>query len=40
VQRVAGWEGILCGLGAIYVGAAQIVNEVWGRTVLPLGTLD
>jgi succinate-acetate transporter protein len=39
VQRIAGWEGILCGLGAIYVGAAQIVNEVWGRNVLPLGTL-
>lgn len=40
LQRIAGWEGILCGLGAIYVGAAQILNEVWGRTVLPLGTLD
>jgi succinate-acetate transporter protein len=40
LQRVAGWEGIVCGLGAIYVGAAQILNEVWGRTVLPLGTLD
>jgi len=40
IQRVAGWEGILCGLGAIYVGAAQVVNEVWGRSVLPLGTLD
>ena len=40
LQRVAGWEGIVCGLGAIYVGAAQIVNELWGRTVLPLGALD
>jgi succinate-acetate transporter protein len=40
LERVAGWEGILCGLGAIYVGAAQIVNELWGRTVLPLGALD
>ena len=40
IQRIAGWEGILCGLGAIYVGAAQILNEVWGRPVLPLGTLD
>jgi succinate-acetate transporter protein len=40
IQRIAGWEGILCGLGAIYVGAAQIVNEVWRRNVLPLGTLD
>jgi succinate-acetate transporter protein len=40
VQRIAGWEGIVCGLGAIYVGAAQVLNEVWGRTVLPLGSLD
>ena len=39
IQRVAGYEGILCGLGAIYIGAAQILNEVWGRPVLPLGTI-
>lgn len=40
LQRVAGYEGILCGLGAIYIGAAQIVNEVWGRPVLPIGTIE
>jgi succinate-acetate transporter protein len=40
LHRVAGYEGIACGLGAIYVGAAQIVNEVWGRTILPVGALD
>ncbi len=40
LTRVAGYEGIACGLGAIYIGAAQILNEVYGRTVLPLGTLD
>ena len=40
IQRIAGWEGIVCGLGAIYVGAAQVLNEVWGRTVLPLGPFD
>ena len=40
IQRVAGWEGIGCGLGAIYVGAAQVLNEVWGRTLLPLGSLE
>ncbi|HEX9308243.1 MAG TPA: acetate uptake transporter [Anaeromyxobacter sp.] len=40
LQRVAGYEGILCGLGAIYIGAAQILNEVWGRTLLPLGTIE
>ncbi len=40
LQRIAGYEGIVCGLGAMYVGAAQILNEVYGRTVLPLGTMD
>ena len=33
---IAGWEGIICGLSAIYAGLAQILNEVYGRTVLPL----
>jgi succinate-acetate transporter protein len=40
LTRVAGYEGILCGLGAIYIGAAQVLNEVYGRTVLPLGSMD
>jgi succinate-acetate transporter protein len=40
LQRIAGYEGIVCGLGAIYIGAAQILNEVWGRVVLPIGTID
>jgi succinate-acetate transporter protein len=39
VTRIAGYEGILCGLGAIYLGAAQILNEVYGRTILPVGQL-
>ena len=33
----AGYEGIFCGLAAIYGCVAQILNEVYGRTVLPLG---
>ncbi len=40
LRHVAGWEGIVCGLGAIYAGAAQILNEVYGRTVLPIGSMD
>ncbi len=35
--HVAGVEGILCGLSAIYAGLAQVLNEVYGRVVLPLG---
>jgi len=37
VTRIAGYEGLLCGLGAMYIGAAQILNEVYGRKLLPLG---
>lgn len=37
IKRFAGFEGVLCGLAAMYTGAAQILNEVYGRTVLPLG---
>jgi succinate-acetate transporter protein len=40
LRHLAGYEGIVCGLGAIYAGAAQTLNEVYGRTVLPLGSLD
>ncbi len=40
LTHVAGYEGIFCGLSAMYVGAAQILNEVYGRTVLPLGVID
>lgn len=37
LKKFAGFEGVLCGLSAMYVGAAQILNEVYKRTVLPLG---
>jgi succinate-acetate transporter protein len=33
----AGYEGILCGSSAIYTGIASLLNEVYGRKVLPLG---
>lgn len=39
IKTLAGWEGIVCGASAIYAGAAQILNEVYGRTVLPLGNV-
>jgi succinate-acetate transporter protein len=31
-----GYEGVLCGLLAFYTAAANILNEVYGRSVLPL----
>ncbi len=32
-----GYEGIFCGLAAMYTGLAQVLNEIYGKTVLPLG---
>jgi uncharacterized protein len=34
--RTAGFEGIICGASAIYVAVAQVLNEVYGKTILPL----
>jgi succinate-acetate transporter protein len=36
-KHATGWEGIVCGLSAIYTGLAQVLNELYGKTVLPLG---
>lgn len=36
-RAAAGYEGIFCGLSAMYGGLAQVLNELFGRTILPLG---
>lgn len=37
VGKIAGYEGILCGLSAVYGGLAQVLNEVYGKVVLSIG---
>ncbi|HEY8784378.1 MAG TPA: acetate uptake transporter [Mucilaginibacter sp.] len=37
IGKFAGYEGLVCGASAIYAGMANLLNEVYGRTVLPLG---
>ncbi len=37
ITKVAGFEGIICGFSAVYTGLAEVLNEVHGRTVAPLG---
>jgi succinate-acetate transporter protein len=37
ITMITGFEGIICGASAIYTGLAEILNEVHGRTILPLG---
>ena len=33
----AGWSGIFCALAAMYTAIAQVINEMWGRVVMPIG---
>ena len=37
ITMIAGYEGIICGFSAIYAGLAQVLNEMYKRTVAPLG---
>jgi len=37
ITTIAGIEGIICGMSAIYTALAQVLNEVYERTVLPIG---
>jgi len=36
-KHFTGYEGLVCGFAAIYTGLAQILNELSGKIVLPLG---
>ncbi len=36
IKTFAGYEGIVCGLSALYTAVAQILNEVYGKTILPI----
>ena len=36
-KHFTGYEGIFCGFSAIYAGLAQVLNELYGKTILPLG---
>ena len=37
IKIIGGYEGIFCGLTAIYLAIAEILNETYGRTILPVG---
>ena len=37
ITTLAGYEGIICGASAIYAGLAQVLNEMYKKTVAPLG---
>ena len=37
IKIIAGYEGIFCGFSAIYTALAQVLNEVYGKIVVPIG---
>ena len=37
IKTFTGYEGIVCGASAIYAGIGALLNEVFGKTILPLG---
>jgi succinate-acetate transporter protein len=37
ITLIAGYEGILCGFIAMYGGLAQVLNEMFKKTVAPIG---
>jgi succinate-acetate transporter protein len=37
IGRLAGYEGIACGASACYLAMAEVINETYGRTLLPVG---
>jgi uncharacterized protein len=39
IGTFAGYEGIICGFSAIYLAIAEILNESFGKVVLPIGTI-
>jgi succinate-acetate transporter protein len=39
LKHFTGFEGIVCGASAIYAGVAGLLNEMYGRVVLPVGSV-
>lgn len=38
-KHFTGYEGVVCGASAMYTGLAQILNELFGKTIWPLGLI-
>ena len=36
VNTVLGYEGVICGLSAVYLAIAEVLNETYQKTVLPI----
>lgn len=39
ITEIAGWIGLLSGSAAFYTAAAEVLNETYGRVMLPVGPI-
>ena len=39
LQLIGGIEGVFCGFSAFYLSIAEVLNETYGRVVLPIGPM-
>ena len=39
LKSFTAYEGIVCGASAIYTGAGALLNEIYGKTIFPLGLI-
>lgn len=37
VIHIARWTGLVCGASAVYLAMGDVLNDQFGRTVLPVG---
>jgi succinate-acetate transporter protein len=37
--KIAGYEGVICGLSAVYLGLAEVLNEAHGKALVPIGPM-
>ena len=40
IKTFTGYEGIICGASAIYTGVATLLNEVYGKVIMPIGVVS
>lgn len=40
IKTITGYEGIICGASAIYAGVGTLLNEVYGKVIMPLGPVS
>jgi len=38
ITHIAGYEGIICGISAIYLAMAEVINESYQKNIVPIGS--